>query len=154
MGTNKKTSDRAFERFQQFLNEEGLRVTEEREDIARVVFEKDGHFEAEELLYEIRRMETSVSRATIYRTLELLVQSGELQKIDFGDNYSLYERSGERDPHGHLYCKQCGEVIEFSLNEVQSRIENVCGYHEFVPVNFKHQIHGYCKNCREVVELD
>ncbi len=144
----------AFERFREFLSEEGLRFTEEREKIAQVVFGKDDHFEAEELLYQIRRDEKSVSRATIYRTLELLVRSGELQTINFGDGYSLYERSGERAPHGHLYCKQCGEVIEFSLEDIQPVEENLCSEHEFLPVEYRHQVHGYCQNCRDVVDLN
>lgn len=153
MVSNTETG-KAFERFREFLNEEGLRFTEEREEIAQVVFDKEDHFEAEELLYEIRRDEKSVSRATIYRTLELLVQSGELQTINFGDGYSLYEKSGERPPHGHLYCKQCGEVIEFSLEDIQPVEEEVCEKHDFLPVEYRHQVHGYCQNCREVVELN
>lgn len=152
MGT--ADTEQAFERFRGFLSDEGLRLTQEREEIARTVFEKGGHFEAEELLYEIRRDEKSVSRATIYRTLELLVQSGELRTIDFGDGYSLYERAGDRAPHGHLYCKQCGEVIEFSLEDIKGIEEELCADHGFLPVEFSHQIHGYCQKCREVVELD
>ncbi len=143
----------SHERFREFLNEEGLRLTEEREEIARVVFDKNDHFEAEELLYEIRRREKSASRATIYRTLELLVQSGELRKVEFGDGYSLYESAGKQDPHGHLYCKQCGEVIEFSLDEIKEKEEVVCRDHDFLGIEFHHQIHGYCSNCRDVVEL-
>lgn len=148
------SSAASSERFRGFLKEEGLRLTEEREQIANVVFDKDGHFEAEELLYEIRREEKSVSRATIYRTLELLVQSGELRKIDFGDDFSLYEVAGERDPHGHLYCKQCGDVIEFSIEEIKTVEKEVCNEHDFLAIDFRHQIHGYCRNCRDVVELD
>lgn len=151
---NSSTETDVFETFKTYLEDEGLRLTQEREEIARTVFEQEDHFEAEELLYEIRRHEKNVSRATIYRTLELLVQSGQVQKIDFGDGYSLYEVSGNRERHGHLYCKQCGEVIEFTIDDIKSREEEVCDDHDFLPVEFRHQIHGYCSNCREVVDLN
>jgi Fur family ferric uptake transcriptional regulator len=153
MSTSSSVTE-SHERFREFLNEEGLRLTQEREQIAEVVFDKDGHFEAEELLYAIRRQEESVSRATIYRTLELLVQSGELTKVEFGDGYSLYETTGDRVPHGHLYCKQCGEVIEFPLDDIKQQEETVCQEHDFLGIEFKHQIHGYCSNCRDVVDLN
>lgn len=141
-----------FAEFRQYLDENEYRFTEERKQIAEKVFSQDSHFEAEELLFMLRSEGKNVSRATIYRTLELLVNSGFVQKVDFGDGYSLYELSHGSPHHDHLYCRQCGQVIEFSNETIHEIQKQVCEAHDFKPTEFSHQIYGYCEQCRKVVD--
>lgn len=93
-----------------------------------------------------------MSRATIYRTLELLVESGHLRKLDFGDGYSVYEVSHGSSHHSHLYCRHCGKVEEFSDEIINERQEDVCDEKEFEPLEFSQKIYGYCSNCQDVID--
>lgn len=144
----------SLKRFRNYLSEEGYRLTQERERIAETVFSSDRRFEAEELLYEIRREGKSVSRATIYRTLELLVDSGEVRKLDFGDGYSVYEVQGEDSPDGHMYCQQCGKVIEFNSDQIESIFAQVSDENDFHVERTSTKIFGYCSDCWKVVNSD
>lgn len=127
-------------------------MTTEREQIARTIFQQDEQFEAEDLLFKLRRDDKNVSRATIYRTLELLVNSGQLRKLDFGDGYSVYEVSHGSSHHSHLYCRHCGKVEEFSNDEMEQLQEEICEDRDFEPLEFSQKIYGYCSNCKNVVD--
>lgn len=141
-------AEKPFEAFKDWLEEEGYRLTRERELVARAVFEREDYFEAEAVLFDMRRQGGDVSRATIYRTLELLIESGQLQKVDFRDGYSLYEVQGTSPDHGHLYCERCGKVIEFDTEAIRERERAICERHGFAPEEYRNQIYGYCEDCR------
>lgn len=102
------------ERIRAFLSQKGLRQTLQREAIIEAAFGTKHHFTAEELLEMARRIEASVSRATIYRTLLLLTESGLLQEIDLGRGTTVYDPNFVNHPtHNHLICKDCDRIFEF-----------------------------------------
>jgi len=103
-------------------------------------------------LFTLRSQDKNVSRATIYRTLDLMVNSGHLLKLDFGDGYSVYEVSHGSKHHSHLYCRHCGKVIEFEDEVISKRQEEICSEENFHPVEFSQKVFGYCSDCREVVD--
>ena len=97
-----------------FLSSKGLRRTVQREAIIDAAFGTNEHFTAEELLTMARRLEKSVSRATVYRTLPLLVKSGLLHELDLGSDTKIYDPNFVEQPtHNHLICVDCDRIIEF-----------------------------------------
>ena len=100
--------DRVRDSLQEFLTSKGLRRTVQREAIIDAAFGTNEHFTAEELLVMARRIEKSVSRATVYRTLPLLVQSGLLHELDLGSDTKIYDPNFVEHPtHNHLICVDC-----------------------------------------------
>lgn len=98
----------------EFLAGKGLRRTIQREAIIEAAFSTKEHFSAEELLVLARAIETSVSRATVYRTLPLLVESGFLRELDLGGDVTVYDPNFIDHPtHNHLICVDCHKIIEF-----------------------------------------
>lgn len=150
--SNSKNS--RYQSFLDYIDEEGLRLTTERKQIAQTIFEQEDQFEAEDLLFMLRGEDKNVSRATIYRTLELMVKSGLLLKLDFGDGYSVYQVSDGSSHHAHLYCRHCGKVEEFSDPEIARRQEEICEEKDFYAEEYGQKIFGYCDDCRSVVGVD
>lgn len=108
----------------------GLRMTEQRRIVARVVGEAEDHPDVEELYARAARIDPRISLATVYRTVKLFEESGILEKLEFGDGRARYE-DAERDHHDHLIDVNSGEVIEFvdpDIEELQERIAARLGY--------------------------
>ncbi len=97
-----------------FLEYKGMRRTVQRDAIIEATFSSKEHFTAEELLVRARVIESSVSRATVYRTLPLLVASGVLREMDFGKDQAYYDPNFiDRPHHNHLICTDCNRIVEF-----------------------------------------
>jgi len=114
----------ARERFLSFLARQHLRLTRPRQAIIQTVFSTKKHFTAEELLTWARRQDKSVSRATVYRTLPLLTESGLVREMDFGKDQKYYDPNYAEHPHhNHIICLDCGKIIEFESREIE-QLEN------------------------------
>ena len=102
-----------------FLGSKGLRRTKPREVIIEAAFATTEHFTAEELLDMARKIDRTVSRATVYRTLSLLVESGLLREIDLGRDQTYYDPNFlEKPQHNHLICTDCDKVVEFEDDNI------------------------------------
>jgi Fur family ferric uptake transcriptional regulator len=135
--------------FDEYLLDRGLKTTRERQLIAREVLVISEHFDPEVLQDRLRRKGTRVSRATIYRTLEHLINSGLVRKtsLDFEHKAAFYENTLVRRHHEHMICVGCGAVIEFTSDQIESLQDEICEKHRFKPVRHTHQILGYCRKC-------
>jgi len=141
--------------FGRYLREQGLPVTQQREAVAEVVFSSDEHLSVDDIERRLREEGDRIGKATIYRTLDLLVRSKLVAEHDFGEGFKRYEHRLSRQPeHEHLICTECGDVLEFRSREVR-RIQNqVREEHGFRPVRHKLEIYGLCRSCQEAgVEL-
>src|SRR4051812_10137341 len=107
--------------FSRFLEKKDLKLTSQRRTILRQAMH-DGHFSAEQLLDFCKKADSSISKATVYRTLTLLKESKILEEQDFGDGKKLYERVQGRKHHDHFVCIRCGKIIEFE-NEAIERLQ-------------------------------
>jgi Fur family transcriptional regulator, ferric uptake regulator len=108
----------------------GLRMTEQRRVIARVVGEAEDHPDVEELYARAARLDPRISLATVYRTVKLFETEGILERLEFGDGRARYE-DAERDHHDHLIDVATGAVIEFvdpEIEALQDRIAARLGY--------------------------
>jgi Fur family ferric uptake transcriptional regulator len=137
------------ERFRQVLREKGLRFTKEREAIFKEVLGRRDHFDLEELHMDLRRKGHRVSRASIYRTLPLLLELGVLEEVERTDKHAHYERTTGRKHHDHMLCVSCGKIIEFYSDALEKLQERLCGREEFEGVSHLLEIRGYCRKCRK-----
>ena len=124
-------SQGAQHRFLTFLESKGLRLTSVRKAIIEAVFATRRHFTAEELLESARERNSKVSRATVYRTLPLLCESGLVREVDFGKDSKVYDPNyAEHPKHSHLICQDCQKVIEFEspkLAELEAEVQQRFG---------------------------
>lgn len=108
----------------------GLRMTEQRRIVARVIGAADDHPDVEELYARAAAIDPRISLATVYRTVKLFEEAGILEKLEFGDGRARYE-DADRDHHDHLIDVNSGQVIEFidpDIEELQERIAHRLGY--------------------------
>lgn len=119
-------------RFLDFLLQKNLRMTSQRQAIIETVFSTDQHFTAEQLLEWSRLRDKSVSRATVYRTLPLLTESGLVREMDFGKDYKFYDPNYADHPnHNHIICQDCDKIVEFEsekLEKIESEITQKLGF--------------------------
>lgn len=136
--------------FRRYLKDQGLPVTRQRERVAEAVFHTSGHLSVEDLEGRLRELGHRIGKATIYRTLDLLVRSRLVVEHDFGEGFKRYEHRLSREPvHEHLICLECGRVIEFESWEVQEVRAQVTQRHGFRPSRHKLEIYGLCRECQE-----
>lgn len=137
------------EQFLAFLRQEGLRVTPERLLLVDEVYAQHGHVDAEELLRALRARGVKISRATVYRNLDLLVRCGLVRRYRLRDDRFLYEHVHGGLEHDHLVCTDCGRVVEFLSPAIAALQNEICRAHGFVPRRNTLQITGTCLACAE-----
>jgi Fur family ferric uptake transcriptional regulator len=114
----------AKQKFIDFLSKKNLRMTSQRMAIIDTAFNTDQHFTAEQLLDWSRKRDESVSRATVYRTLPLLTESGLVREMDFGKECKFYDPNYADHPnHSHIICQDCEKIVEFESEKI-SRLED------------------------------
>jgi Fur family ferric uptake transcriptional regulator len=122
----------AKDKFVGFLESRKLRLTAQRQVIIDSVFSTREHFTAEQLLDWARQRDQSVSRATVYRTLPLLTESGLVREMDFGKDYKFYDPNYADHPHhSHIICNDCEKIVEFEsekLEKLESEISQRLGF--------------------------
>jgi Fur family ferric uptake transcriptional regulator len=141
-----KTRERDI--FRKYLERRGLKLTAERQAVFDELFARHEHLEADEILVRLRGKGKKISRATIYRTLELLFDSGIVGRVRTGETGYRYERLRAGEHHDHLICNECGRVIEFFEPRIESLQDDVCERYGFLPLSHSHQMRGICKQCR------
>jgi Fur family ferric uptake transcriptional regulator len=135
--------------FKKFLVEKGLKFTPERERILEEVFSRHDHFDAETLSRVFYDRGENISRATVYRTLPLLVESGLAQEAVRCGERVCYEHIYGHRSHGHMICVKCGQIIEFEDRELEKIKKKMCKEYGFKPIESRFGIKGYCKNCEK-----
>ena len=138
-----------MERFEEFLQSRGKRITQQRRTIVDRVFSHHEHFDADDLLAELLQTAGSrkVSRPTVYRTLSELVDSGLLRKMSL-NNRSVYEHDYGYPQHDHLHCQKCNRLIEFQSDELTAIRDAVARRHGFRVNGHRLIVTGICKDCQ------
>lgn len=134
--------------FEEHLREQGLKLTAQRQRIFERAFSTHDHFTAERL-YEWLREEpgSPVSRATVYRTLSLLVEGGFLASLDSGTGELLYEHVMGHRHHDHMVCMDCGRIEEFFDQRIEDLQEQACTAKGFTLVSHSLRLMGFCRAC-------
>ncbi len=139
-------------RFREYLREEKLFLTLQREQIATTVMSMDGHFSVEELALVLKKKNLRIGLATIYRTLALMVSSGVVREHDFGVGFRKFERIIDKRHHDHLICEDCGEVIEFEVPDIERLQEVVIDKLSFDARDHELVIYGLCRKCSTEID--
>ncbi len=138
------------EKFREYLasRPRRQRFTPQRRDMVRYIFSKHNHFDADELIDELKGAGFRVSRATVYRTLDKLVDAGLLRRINLGSR-TVYEHDYGYAQHDHLHCEQCGTMIEFQDSQLETLIQDVCQQNHFQYQGHTFVIRGVCSTCNK-----
>jgi Fur family ferric uptake transcriptional regulator len=135
--------------FRRYLRQQGLPVTQQRDAVADVVFSSAEHLSVEEIEAELKKRGERIGKATIYRTMEILVRAGLVEDHDFGDGFKRYEHLfGQQPVHEHLVCTHCRKVVEFRRREIQRIQDEVAREHGFVAARHRLEIYGLCPDCQ------
>ena len=130
------------------LKPEGGKRSSKREQIVNVFLRQEGHLSADDLFDLIRKDDHRISRATVYRTLQWMVDAGIARKVDFGEGRFRFEHSYRQPRHFHLICKSCHRSFEFLSSDIEVLVEEVATARGFTPSQSVVQIYGTCEECR------
>jgi Fur family ferric uptake transcriptional regulator len=134
--------------FVESLRPAGSKRSSKRDTIVNVFLRQEGHLTADDLVDLIKKEDQRISRATIYRTLQWMVDAGIARKVDFGEGRFRFEHSYRHPRHFHLICKTCNRSFEFLSSDIESLIEEVATARGFAARQSVLQIHGTCDACR------
>ncbi len=130
------------------LKPDGGKRSSKREQIVNVFLRQEGHLSADDLVDLIRHEDQRISRATVYRTLQWMVDAGIARKVDFGEGRFRFEHSYRQPRHFHLICKNCHRSFEFLSSDIESSVEEVAIARSFTVSQSVVQIYGTCEECR------
>lgn len=126
---------------------EGRRLTREREEIVRTINETEGHFNPQTLYEQLKVKGSKVSRASVYRTIPILVEHGLIAEVEKTEKHAHYERVLGKGHHDHLICLACGRTTEIYSPTLEMLQEEICQREGFKGVRHTLEIMGYCKEC-------
>ncbi len=154
MALNQETYNKVKSTFIIYLEEKAYRKTPERFAILEEIYSRDGHFDVESLYISMKNKNYRVSRATVYNTLDILVECDLVSKHQFGKNLAQYEKNYGYKQHDHLICTDCNKVLEFCDPRIYN-IQRMVG--ELLSYDVQHHsliLYGSCNktNCADKPE--
>jgi Fur family ferric uptake transcriptional regulator len=130
------------------LRPPGGKRSTKRDRILNVFLRQEGHISADDLVALVHRDAPGIGRATVYRTLQWMVEAGLARKVDFGEGRFRFEPSYRHPRHFHLVCNVCHRSSEFLSSDVESLMEEIAAARNFTPTQSVVQIFGTCEECR------
>ena len=136
------------------LRPAGSKRSSKRDRILGIFLRQEGHLSADDLSDLVHREDPGVGRATVYRTLQWMVDAGIARKVDFGEGRSRFEPSYRHPRHFHLICTNCHRSSEFLSSDVEALMEEIAAARSFATKQAVVQIYGTCEECRTGVKTD
>ena len=130
------------------LRPPGGKRSTKRDRILGIFLRQQGHLSADDLCELVRREAAGIGRATVYRTLQWMVDAGVARKVDFGEGRSRFEPSYRHPRHFHLICTRCHRSSEFLSSDVETLMEEIAAARRFTTTQAVVQIYGTCEECR------
>lgn len=137
-------------KFSEFLKKKNLKITEQRLLVAQKIFSTKEHFRVEDLFELLKDKKEEISRATVYRTVALLVESGQLLEHDFGQDSKFYEFcSIPHQHHDHIICLDCGNIEEFQDERIENIQSEVIKKYNYSLVDHSLNLYVRCNQLKE-----
>ena len=133
-------NNKYIDQFKNALKEENLKYTTQRFSIFEFLFSNKGHFECDQIIEKLKKKKVKVSRATTYRTLDLLVKYDFARKMTLDDGISRYENKVDSPHHDHMICIDTGKIIEFESDEIEKIQEDIAKKRGYEIVKHIHQL--------------
>ncbi len=130
------------------LKKEGLRYTNQRQAVWDEIKSNEDHRDAEEIYSALRKNNLNVSRATVYRTIDVLYKNNLIRKIELGDSPAKYENKVNSEHHDHIICVQCGKIEEFVDETIETRQDAIIDKMGLKMIRHIHQLFVLCKDCQ------
>lgn len=127
----------------------GVRWTGQRQVIVETFINAGDHLTVEELHRRVRAIDRSVSAATVYRTVNMLVEIGVARKANFGSHSASFECQVEKEHHDHLVCERCGTIREFHHDLIEELQEKIAAEHGFRLHHHRLELYGICAACQK-----
>ena len=143
---NDKVLEIVNQKFSKFLIDKKCRKTPERYAILNLIYSDHQHFDMDSLYKAMTNQNFRVSRATLYNTMQLLLECNLVLKHQFGQNISFYERAYNNELHHHLICTSCRKIREYKNIELKSLIQNR-KIKNFTPLHYSLYVFGICNSC-------
>ena len=138
-----------IDQLKNILKTEGLRYTKQRQQVWDEIRISSEHRDAEEIYIAINKNKAmKVSRATVYRTIDVLVKNKLVRKLDLGDGKALYENKIDATHHDHLICVQCGKIEEFIDDNIEKIQDDIVKSFGYKMIRHIHQLFVLCDECQ------
>ena len=141
-------NQKVLNHFKNILRREGLKYTPQRVAVLKEIIKDQQHRECEDIYLALRKKGSYVSRATIYRTMDILVKNDFARKMVFGDGRARYESKVDSPHHDHLVCTSCRKIVEFVNQDIEDLQVKIAKHYNFKLQRHIHQLFGICRKCR------
>ena len=131
----------------QYLQEHGLKHSQQRETILQHFLDTGGHMTVDDLYRVIHRKHPGIGRTTIYRALKLFVDAQLASAIELKDGLTRFEHKYRHAHHDHMICTECGTILEFLSPDIERLQDEIADAYGFVIESHRHQIFGQCQKC-------
>jgi len=133
--------------FKSKVPEERLKTTRQREEILKVFFNSAGHRNLAQIHAQVLKADPKIGYTTVYRTLKLLTRFGLAAERKFDDGETRYEPVSAEAHHDHLICLECGKIIEFENNAIETLQREIAGHYGFKILHHRMELYGRCLQC-------
>tara|TARA_Y100000996_G_C22530657_1_gene646297 strand:+ start:863 stop:1282 length:420 start_codon:yes stop_codon:yes gene_type:complete len=126
--------------FKAALKKERMKFTDQRYMVLKFLFDNKGHFECEDIISRLKKKNKKVSRATVYRTLDILVKYDFARKLVLDDGVARYENKIDSPHHDHMICIDTGDIIEFECDEIERLQDEIAAEKGYEVIKHVHQL--------------
>jgi Fur family ferric uptake transcriptional regulator len=133
--------------FKNLMAGEGLKATKQREEILNIFLKSPGHRNLSQIYAQVAKANPKIGYATVYRTLKLLTRLGLAAQRKFADGETRYERTSEGSHHDHLICLDCGKIIEFEDDALETLQNGIAQHYRFKIFHHRMELYGQCLDC-------
>lgn len=135
--------------FHKYLEKHALRDTSQRRLILDAFLKNEEHISAEQLYDIVKKRDSSIGQATVYRVLKLLTEAELAREVNFGDGIIRYEHTYDHPHHDHLVCRHCGKTVEIVDSVIEELQKRVAESFSFELTDHKMYLYGLCENCKK-----
>lgn len=138
------------ERLEEYIRSRGLRSTPQRLTILQAVFSSKNYFTVDDLCRRVMAIDKTISRATVYRSVDLFLKADFIRIIDYGKAEKVYDANfSKQSSANHLICMDCGRIVEFEDSEIEQRSGKIASEHNLIVDQMSQKIECFCSSLRK-----